>query len=91
MPCRKYPTYCVGRIDNSGREQGLPLCECYILYDLCAGDRLGMQGGRLVTERRMVTDMWLFDLNTLVGRKLEQFADEDLPASRYFHSADTCA
>ncbi|KZV63498.1 galactose oxidase [Peniophora sp. CONT] len=52
------------------------------------GSKVYLYGGRLVTERRMVTDMWLFDLNTLVWRRLEQSAEEDLPASRYFHSAD---
>jgi hypothetical protein len=34
--------------------------------------------------------MWVFDLNTLVWKKIEQSFEDDLPASRYFHSADSC-
>src|ERR1700730_2718971 len=49
------------------------------------------QGGRLVTERRMVTDMYVFGLKTLVWEKVVAPADDCTPAQRYFHSADSCA
>ncbi|KAI0036523.1 galactose oxidase [Vararia minispora EC-137] len=52
------------------------------------GNKVYVYGGRLVTERRMVTDMWAFDLNTLVWKRMDQLADDELPVSRYFHSAD---
>jgi hypothetical protein len=48
------------------------------------------QGGRLVTERRMVTDMYVFDLKTLVWEKIVAPTDDSTPAQRYFHSADSC-
>ncbi len=48
------------------------------------------QGGRLVTERRMVTDMYVFDLKTLVWEKVVAPSDDCTPAQRYFHSADSC-
>ena len=48
------------------------------------------QGGRLVTERRMVTDMYVFDLKTLVWEKAAAPSDDSTPAQRYFHSADSC-
>jgi hypothetical protein len=48
------------------------------------------KGGRLVTERRMVTDMYVFDLKTLVWEKVIAPADDCTPAQRYFHSADSC-
>ena len=48
------------------------------------------QGGRLVTERRMVTDMYVFGLNTLVWEKVAAPSDDCTPAQRYFHSADSC-
>jgi hypothetical protein len=43
-----------------------------------------------VTERRMVTDMYVFDLKTLVWEKVVAPADDCTPAQRYFHSADSC-
>ncbi len=49
-----------------------------------------LQGGRLVTERRMVTDMYVFDLKTLIWEKIVAPADDSTPAQRYFHSADSC-
>jgi hypothetical protein len=48
------------------------------------------QGGRLVTERRMVTDMYVFDLKTLAWEKVVAPSDDCTPAQRYFHSADSC-
>jgi hypothetical protein len=49
-----------------------------------------LQGGRLVTERRMVSDLYVFDLETFVWEKLMPFPEDDVPEPRYFHSAETC-
>lgn len=48
------------------------------------------QGGRLVTERRMVSDLYVFDLDTFTWEKLTPFPEDDVPEPRYFHSAETC-
>jgi hypothetical protein len=48
------------------------------------------QGGRLVTERKMVSDMYVFDLETFVWEKLVPSPEDEVPGARYFHSADTC-
>ncbi|KAI0300323.1 hypothetical protein BC826DRAFT_992690 [Russula brevipes] len=53
------------------------------------GDSVYLYGGRLVTERRMVTDMYVFGLKTLVWEKVVAPADDCTPAQRYFHSADS--
>ncbi|KAF8258210.1 galactose oxidase [Lactarius quietus] len=53
------------------------------------GDKVYLYGGRLVTERRMVTDMYVFDLKTLVWEKIVAPTDDSTPAQRYFHSADS--
>ena len=49
-----------------------------------------MQGGRLVTERRMVSDLYVFDLETFVWSRLPPHPDDDVPGARYFHSTDAC-
>ena len=38
----------------------------------------------------MVTDMYVFDLKTLVWEKVAAPSDDSTPAQRYFHSADSC-
>ncbi|KIK93728.1 hypothetical protein PAXRUDRAFT_495839 [Paxillus rubicundulus Ve08.2h10] len=48
-----------------------------------------LQGGRLVTERHMVSDLYVFDLETFVWEKLTPFPEDDVPEPRYFHSAET--
>lgn len=53
------------------------------------GDKVYLYGGRLVTERRMVTDMYVFDLKTLIWEKVAAPSDDCTPAQRYFHSADS--
>ncbi|KAI0056265.1 galactose oxidase [Artomyces pyxidatus] len=53
------------------------------------GSKMYLYGGRLVTERRMVTDMFVFDIKTLVWEKIPSQNDENTPDPRYFHSADT--
>ena len=49
-----------------------------------------MQGGRLVTERRMVSDLYVFDLESFVWSRLPPHPDDDVPGARYFHSTDAC-
>lgn len=51
---------------------------------------LHLQGGRLVTERRMVADLYVFDLETFLWQKILPNPDDDIPKARYFHSADAC-
>lgn len=48
------------------------------------------QGGRLVTERRMVADLYEFDLATFVWARVPPHPDDDVPGARYFHSTDAC-
>lgn len=38
----------------------------------------------------MVSDMYAFDLETLVWERIESYPEDDVPRPRYFHSADTC-
>ena len=38
----------------------------------------------------MVSDIYMFDLETLRWERIEQSAGEDVPQARYFHSADSC-
>ncbi|KDQ08090.1 hypothetical protein BOTBODRAFT_119059 [Botryobasidium botryosum FD-172 SS1] len=53
------------------------------------GDKMYLFGGRLVAERRMTSDLYVFDFHTLIWSKLLFPQDHNLPAARYFHSADT--
>ncbi|KAA1469937.1 galactose oxidase [Dentipellis sp. KUC8613] len=53
------------------------------------GSKMYLFGGRLVTERRMVSDLFVFDLETLNWERINTPPDDDLPGPRYFHSADT--
>lgn len=48
------------------------------------------KGGRLVAERRMVTDIYMFDIETFTWEKIPQAPDPDQPRARYFHSTDAC-
>lgn len=48
------------------------------------------QGGRLVSLRKMVSDMYIFDLQTFIWTKVEPKPDDPVPGPRYFHSADAC-
>jgi len=43
-----------------------------------------------VTERRMVSDLYVFDLETFHWEKIQAFPEDDIPKPRYFHSADAC-
>ena len=49
-----------------------------------------VQGGRLVSLRKMVADLYVFDLETFIWEKLDPAPGEDIPGARYFHSADSC-
>ncbi|KAL5524836.1 hypothetical protein ACEPAF_9982 [Sanghuangporus sanghuang] len=53
------------------------------------GDKMYLFGGRLVAERRMVSDLHVFDLETFVWTKVPPFPGDDIPGARYFHSADS--
>ncbi|KAJ3877989.1 hypothetical protein F5051DRAFT_406893 [Lentinula edodes] len=53
------------------------------------GSKVYLFGGRLVTERRMVSDLYAFDLETYVWEKIAPFPQDDIPKPRYFHSTDT--
>ncbi|KAF8967055.1 galactose oxidase [Flammula alnicola] len=53
------------------------------------GSKMYLFGGRLVTERRMVSDLYVFDLETFVWERIPTFPEDDVPRARYFHSADT--
>ncbi|TFK27971.1 regulatory protein ral2 [Coprinopsis marcescibilis] len=52
------------------------------------GSKMYLFGGRLVTERRMVSDLYVFDLESFLWQKIPYAADDDVPQPRYFHSAD---
>ncbi|KAG6903254.1 hypothetical protein C0995_000149 [Termitomyces sp. Mi166 len=58
-----------------------------VSYILLATD--DAQGGRLVTERKMVSDLYVFDMETYNWEKIPISPDDDIPRARYFHSADT--
>ncbi|EJF63431.1 regulatory protein ral2 [Dichomitus squalens] len=53
------------------------------------GSKMYLYGGRLVSERKMVSDIYQFDLETFKWEKVPQSPDDDIPQARYFHSADT--
>ncbi|KAJ7288169.1 regulatory protein ral2 [Mycena rebaudengoi] len=53
------------------------------------GSKMYLFGGRLVTERRMVADLYVFDLETYNWEKIPPFPEDDVPKARYFHSVDT--
>ncbi|KAF9267311.1 regulatory protein ral2 [Marasmius fiardii PR-910] len=52
------------------------------------GSKMYLFGGRLVTERKMVSDLYVFDLESFVWEKIQPFPEDDVPRPRYFHSAD---
>ncbi|OSX59858.1 hypothetical protein POSPLADRAFT_1149894 [Postia placenta MAD-698-R-SB12] len=52
------------------------------------GSKMYLYGGRLVSERRMVSDIYMFDLESFNWERLPQSAEDDIPQARYFHSAD---
>lgn len=60
-----------------------------ILHKPCPNSSL-VQGGRLVAERRMVTDIYMFDIETFTWEKIPPNPDSDQPRARYFHSTDAC-
>ncbi|KAF8527459.1 galactose oxidase [Hysterangium stoloniferum] len=53
------------------------------------GDKMYLFGGRLVVERRMLSDLYVFDLQTYTWDRLEPAPESIIPGPRYFHSADT--
>ncbi|KAF8073618.1 regulatory protein ral2 [Lyophyllum atratum] len=53
------------------------------------GSKMYLFGGRLVTERKMVSDLYVFDLETFNWERIPISPEDDVPRARYFHSADT--
>ncbi|KAF7299627.1 hypothetical protein HMN09_00968100 [Mycena chlorophos] len=53
------------------------------------GSKMYLFGGRLVAERKMVSDLYVFDLETHNWEKIHPFPEDDVPRARYFHSVDT--
>lgn len=53
------------------------------------GSKMYLFGGRLVTERRMVSDLYVFDLETFVWERITPSPEDDIPDARYFHSTET--
>ncbi|KAI0781973.1 galactose oxidase [Abortiporus biennis] len=53
------------------------------------GSKLYLYGGRLVAERRMISDIYVFDLESFKWEKVSQSSEDVIPQARYFHSADT--
>jgi leucine-zipper-like transcriptional regulator 1 len=43
-----------------------------------------------VSERKMVSDIYVFDMETYRWERLYQSTEDDVPQARYFHSADAC-
>lgn len=48
------------------------------------------KGGRSVNERRIVSDLYVFDMETFVWEQISNEPEEYVPPPRYFHSADAC-
>ena len=38
----------------------------------------------------MVSDIYMFDLETFKWERIAQSPEDETPQARYFHSADTC-
>ncbi|KDQ62538.1 hypothetical protein JAAARDRAFT_122270 [Jaapia argillacea MUCL 33604] len=53
------------------------------------GSNMYLFGGRLVTERRMVSDLYVFNLETFAWEMVVPAPEDDIPGARYFHSADS--
>ncbi|KAF5328001.1 hypothetical protein D9758_018878 [Tetrapyrgos nigripes] len=54
------------------------------------GSKMYLFGGRLVTECRMVSDLYVFDLEMFSWERIQAFPEDDVPKPRYFHSANAC-
>ncbi|KAK2459634.1 hypothetical protein APHAL10511_008279 [Amanita phalloides] len=52
------------------------------------GKSMYLFGGRLVSERRIVADMYVFDMESFSWERIPAHPDDHLPRHRYFHSAD---
>ncbi|PFH53891.1 hypothetical protein AMATHDRAFT_136348 [Amanita thiersii Skay4041] len=53
------------------------------------GKYMYLFGGRLVSERRIVSDMYVFDMEQFIWERILAHPDDHVPRHRYFHSADT--
>ncbi|KAF9464161.1 regulatory protein ral2 [Collybia nuda] len=52
------------------------------------GSKMYLFGGRLVTERKMVSDLYVFDLESFNWERVPISPEDEVPRARYFHSAD---
>lgn len=43
-----------------------------------------------MAERRLVSDLYIFDLETFAWTKIMPHSADEVPGERYFHSADVC-
>ena len=84
---RHGPTGC---IHHRGGVQSVSIRESLQLAPATLAYHRTRQGGRLVTERRMVSDLYIFDLETFIWKKVTPFEEDDVPEPRYFHSAEPC-
>ncbi|KAF8630819.1 hypothetical protein AX17_005178 [Amanita inopinata Kibby_2008] len=52
------------------------------------GKKLYLFGGRLVSERRIVSDIYMFDMELFSWERIPAHPEDVIPRHRYFHSAD---
>ncbi|KAF8635818.1 hypothetical protein AX15_000018 [Amanita polypyramis BW_CC] len=53
------------------------------------GKKMYLFGGRLVAERKIVADMYAFDMESFSWERMPTHPDDHVPRHRYFHSTDT--
>lgn len=80
----------IGCLDDCSGIKNVSFCELIALTSQRMHILIQVQGGRLVTERKMVSDMYVFDLETFIWERLLPVPGDEVPGARYFHSADTC-
>lgn len=78
----------IGRFNDRCWVEDVPIRELNCMQQTSCADTY--QGGRLVTERRMVSDLYIFDLETFQWEMINYSSGDDVPQPRYFHSADAC-
>jgi Galactose oxidase, central domain len=81
----------LGRVHDRRRGQNVSVCGLYSSgLSAAQFDTHTLQGGRLVVEHRMLSDLYVFDIQTFTWTKLEPPSHTAVPSPRYFHSSDTC-
>ncbi|KAG6836144.1 hypothetical protein H0H93_010977 [Arthromyces matolae] len=53
------------------------------------GSKMYLFGGRLVSERKMVSDLYVYDIESFNWERVPISPEDDVPRARYFHSADS--